>query len=650
MTASAGTTTMNRNVRPTPMLGDGCNRLATAYDRLRLRLLAARGPDGVWVGELASSALATATATCALLILDRQRHARLTAAGVRWLLGHQNGDGGWGDTVNSLSNVSTTMLARAALTMAAGDTRLLEAAGVAPSAEHALRRAEDYLARTCGGSDPHTLAEAIRARYGKDRTFSVPILTCCALAGLVDWREVTALPFELACAPPGLYRWLRLPVVSYALPALIALGIARFRRRRPRNPVTRAVRRLALPRALRRLEMIQPASGGFLEATPLTSFVVMSMADAGFARHQVVERAADFLVRSARPDGSWPIDTNLATWVTTLSVNALAAYGPLDTRCDEDRAGWAAVRRWLVGQQYRVLHPYTSAAPGGWAWTPLPGGVPDADDTAGALLALRNLPVAEESYRAAAMGLRWLLDLQNGDGGWPTFCRGWGHLPFDRSGADLTAHALRALHAWMHTTDASLPVGMMSLSRRARRATQKGLGFLERTQREDGSWLALWFGNQRAPGEENPTYGTARVLHAYCDLEQLDSDGARRAIGWLIRCQHADGGWGGAPGVPPTIEETALAVEALVDVIASGPRAAVRGVTEAATRGINWLSEHAEEAAEGRASPIGFYFAKLWYFERLYPLIFAVAALGRALGAVRDGVLSPAGRDEPGGA
>jgi squalene-hopene/tetraprenyl-beta-curcumene cyclase len=29
-------------------------------------------------------------------------------------------------------------------------------------------------------------------------------------------------------------------------------------------------------------------------------------------------------------------------------------------------------------------------------------------------------------------------------------------------------------------------------------------------------------------------------------------------------------------------------------------------------------------------APIGFYFAKLWYYERLYPLIFTVAALGRA--------------------
>ncbi len=30
-------------------------------------------------------------------------------------------------------------------------------------------------------------------------------------------------------------------------------------------------------------------------------------------------------------------------------------------------------------------------------------------------------------------------------------------------------------------------------------------------------------------------------------------------------------------------------------------------------------------------SPIGFYFAKLWYYERLYPLIFTVAALGQAV-------------------
>ena len=49
------------------------------------------------------------------------------------------------------------------------------------------------------------------------------------------------------------------------------------------------------------------------------------------------------------------------------------------------------IRRWLLDQQYHERHLYTDAPPGGWAWTDLPGGVPDADDTSGALLALHDL-------------------------------------------------------------------------------------------------------------------------------------------------------------------------------------------------------------------------------------------------------------------
>src|SRR5207237_3201601 len=131
----------------------------------------------------------------------------------------------------------------------------------------------------------------------------------------------------------------------------------------------------------------------------------------------------------------WPIDTNLATWVTTLAVSALAAAGDWERldRCAE-------LRDWLARQQYQDRHPYTGAAPGGWAWTPLPGGVPDADDSSGALLTVNYAAASVESQEGTRMGLRWLLDLQNRDGGWPTFCRGWGYLPFDRPGADLTAH------------------------------------------------------------------------------------------------------------------------------------------------------------------------------------------------------------------
>ena len=49
-----------------------------------------------------------------------------------------------------------------------------------------------------------------------------------------------------------------------------------------------------------------------------------------------------------------------------------------------------------------------------------------------------------------------------------------------------------------------------------------------------------------------------------------------------------------------------------------------------AERGLAWLVERIEAGGLYDPTPIGFYFAKLWYYEKLYPLIFTVAALGRA--------------------
>jgi squalene-hopene/tetraprenyl-beta-curcumene cyclase len=450
----------------------------------RAALLRARTEAGHWEGRLSTSALSTATAVIALATASRPdgRHdsgvvahtddsgvalhsgvvPQLIARGAAWLAAHANGDGGWGDTPDSRSNISTTALAWGALNVAPAT----------PDIDAAARKAEAWLTHVAGGVDGGALRRALDARYGSDRTFSVPILTALAIAGrLRSWRHVAQLPFELAAAPHQLFASLRLPVVSYALPALIAIGQVRHQMRPTRNPVTWLARTATRRRTLATLRAIQPATGGFLEATPLTSFVVMSLAalerspgDAAFrlrpptmrggADAQAVIRAGvAFLARSVRDDGSWPIDTNLATWATTLSIEALAAGGPPASWLDD--AERATLLDWILGQQYRVEHPYTHAPPGGWAWTDLAGGVPDADDTAGALLALAHLsgpadgsPSAARVREAAEAGVRWLLDLQNHDGGMPTFCRGWTGLPFDRSGADLTAHAVRAWCAW----------------------------------------------------------------------------------------------------------------------------------------------------------------------------------------------------------
>jgi len=577
------------------------------------RLLSARNEQGHWRGRLSSSALSTATSVFALAAVDEPGHRELTRRGLDWLAAHATADGGWGDTTVSRSNLSTTLLAWSAFSVA-GDP--------GPYADTAAR-AQTYIAAAAGGLDGARIASAITTDYGAARTFSVPILTMCVLAGRLGadpdaWRHVAQLPFELAIFPGRWLKLLRLQVVSYALPALVAVGLVRCRRRPPRNPLTRCVRALARRRALKVLAAIQPAGGGFLEAAPLTGFVAMSLVGAGLGDHPVVGECVEFLVRSAREDGSWPIDTDLATWVTTLSVNALSGGGLLETLPDAQRR---RLREWLLARQCRTVHPYTGAAPGGWAWTDLPGGVPDADDTAGALLALRNLgPLDDRAVEAARAGVGWLAGLQNRDGGIPTFCRGWGKLPFDRSSPDLTAHALAACRAWReHLTG--------RLARRCDRGMARMLEFLSATQRGDGAWLPLWFGNESAPAWGNPTYGTARVVLGLAGADEGAAPTAgmiARGAGWLVRARNDDGGWGGAPGVPSSVEETALAVDALAAAGMPGPDA--RAAIEA---GLEWLVGRVRGEAPS-PTPIGLYFARLWYFERLYPLVFTVSALGRA--------------------
>ncbi|HID77518.1 MAG TPA: hypothetical protein EYP56_16180 [Planctomycetaceae bacterium] len=362
-------------------------RLQRAYGTARDELLSARNAAGHWVGELSSSPLSTATAVSALSVVSGAGSAAdgrlgpLVDRGIRYLAATQNPDGGWGDTDRSLSNIATTMLVRACFHLA----------GRADGYGAIVDRASRYIAGEGG-------IGALRRRYGRDKTFAVPILANCALAGLVDWDEVSPLPFELACFPQRWYRFFRLPVVSYAIPALVAVGQTRYYHRPPDCPLVRLIRRWAASASLATAARMQPESGGFLEATPLTSFVVMSLAAVGWGEHPIVRRGVEFLVRSARPNGSWPIDTNLATWVTTLSINALAAAG-------ED-VGQLSCLEWLLGCQHRSEHPFTGAAPGGWGWSDLSGAVPDADDTAGALLALAFSSGSTSVFRSMRMAIR----------------------------------------------------------------------------------------------------------------------------------------------------------------------------------------------------------------------------------------------------
>jgi squalene-hopene/tetraprenyl-beta-curcumene cyclase len=564
--------------------------LDSAIANTQAHLDALRNASGHWEGRLSSSALSTATAIVALALVDRDKHAVHIDAGAQWLCEHQNKDGGWGDTTLSKSNLSTTLLCWSALhLMGMRTSQTVEAANGCVIAQ-------------VGSLAPVDIARAVVSRYGKDKTFSVPILMLCALCGTLgdrSWKHVIALPFELAALPRTWFGAVGLPVVSYALPALIAIGYTRFKNEPPAwwNPL-RWLRALTWSRIRPMLKALQPSSGGYLEATPLTSFVTMALAGAGDFDHPCLPLAVEFLVSSKREDGSWPIDSNLATWGTTLSLRSSDFSAPPIP--------------WLLAQQYREVHPFTNAPPGGWAWTDLPGGVPDADDTSSALIALKK--IGHSCDEAIQQGITWLLDLQNRDGGIPTFCRGWGTLPFDRSTPEITAHALCAWWVWRDAAP-------HALKKRIDVGTRQGLAYLKRVQLKDGSWIPLWFGNEHTPDENNPVYGTAQVVNHLSGSAQLASKFEvliQSGRQYLRSARKADGSFGGDANAPASIEETAVALHAL------------SGEEQGVSASVQWLIAATENGTRFPTAPIGLYFARLWYHEQLYPVVWTLGALRAA--------------------
>lgn len=552
---------------------------------LRAELMQARTPGGLWQGRLSSSAISTSVSVFALYLIDKEGYASHIRKGVEWLKSTMQPDGSWGDSTESPSNLTATLLTYACL----------YATDVAPS------QTKEYLTVQFGGTTDRNIIKGVLAYYGKDLTFSAPILVMCALAGVIrSWNEIPQLPFELSVLPQRLFRLLQLPVVSYAIPALIAVGILRYKK--GKKGIGSFIRESFIGKSLKVLLKLQPAHGGFLEAAPLTAFVAMCLTGAGYREHSSTQRAAAFLADTVREDGSWPIDTNLSCWVTTLSVRALG----------DDIKDKQALAKAIKQNAFAARHPFTGAKEGGWGWTDLPGAVPDADDTSGSLVALHIL--LDGVYcPEVGKGIEWLLALQNRDGGMPTFCKGWGKLPFDRSCPDISAHTLLAIQLWMDM----LPP---DLQQKCRQSSRLMLQWMQKAQAEDGSWIPLWFGDQDAQDERSPVYGTAMVVEYLASSgEPLARKMALKGLKYILSVQNTDGGWGGAKDVRSKVTLTARALSAL----ASYPLAETGAIEQA----FGYLHRKYEAGQLLQAEPIGLYFARLWYSERLYNITFALNAL-----------------------
>lgn len=591
-------------------------KLEIRFKELSKILVNELNEEGFWTGKLSSSALAVAVSIAAFHFDDPEQNEKEIQLGFTWLKNNMNTDGSYGDTPESIGNTSTSLLVYAALNLYSNQDSSLKDLQVNIAV---------YLGQNNIDINSNRVADIILDHYQKDYTFSVPILTLCALCGIPEndaFKKIPQLPFELALMPQKIYRLLNLSVVSYAIPALIAVGIVIFKKKKS-SKLSQWIRGGAEKKALKILNKSMPESGGFLEAIPLTAFVSLSLSNAGFGDMDVVKKGISFLKRMQREDGGFPIDVDLSTWVTSLSVKALGDKKDEVLNSEQKEN----LIRHLKSVQNKLTHPFNGTSPGGWGWTNFSGSVPDGDDTPGAILSLLQLAPHHTIAEEVLVGGEWLLTLQNNDGGFPTFSRGWGKLPFDQSCADLTGHAFLAMvtifdHFQNELSDIQKKKYVHSL--------EKSVKYLEKHQRADGAWLPLWFGNQNTGNHENPVYGTARVLTYLNDAKDFlepFSDLAKKveilcihAELFLVAVQNEDGSWGGDNNISGTIEETALSVSALQHDKYEQQR----------EKGFEWLDIYYIKRGLVSA-PIGLYFASLWYDEKMYPLTAYMEAVVRSL-------------------
>jgi squalene-hopene/tetraprenyl-beta-curcumene cyclase len=313
-------------------------------------------------------------------------------------------------------------------------------------------------------------------------------------------------------------------------------------------------------------------------------------------------------------------------WDTALATVSLAESGI----SSQDPALRRAAQ-WLLDKEVRTVGDWKrrnpQGEPGGWSFEYANEPYPDTDDTSEVLTALSKVRFsahAEEERRLDAIerGSRWLLSMQNKDGGWPAFDKDcdnelWTFIPFadhnamiDPSCEDITGRTLEALEN----------LGFESNHPSIRNAVQ----YMRERQESDGAWYGRWGCNY--------IYGTWLGLRGLRHAgEDLSQPRYKRAAEWIRVRQNSDGGWGELPDSydapeakgqgPSTPSQTAWA---LMGLFAAGDHS-----SDKVRRGIDYLIQ--TQRGDGSwqdAFWTGTGFPKVFYLRyHLYATYFPLWAL-----------------------
>ena len=306
----------------------------------------------------------------------------------------------------------------------------------------------------------------------------------------------------------------------------------------------------------------------------------------------------------------------------------IAAYALTEAGYDASHDLLRKATDWLVKKECRVVGDWKAnvghdVEASGWYFEFNNAYYPDVDDTAMVAMALKQAG-GDDATAAANRGVKWMLAMQNEDGGWAAFDRTihrpiLEHIPFadhnaiqDPSCPDITGRMLECLGHHDHAPQSQVVI--------------KALAFLKSKQEEEGCWFGRW--------GVNYIYGTWQVV---CGLKQVGVDMSQpwvqKAGEWLRSVQKEDGSFGESADTyenpeikgqgPSTPSQTAWGIMGLMAVY--GPD------DPGVAAGIRWLCDmQLESGTWDEPWFTGTGFPRMFYLRyHLYRLYFPVMCLGR---------------------
>jgi squalene-hopene/tetraprenyl-beta-curcumene cyclase len=508
--------------------------------------------DGYWLGELEADTTLESDYIFYLHIIGKFETVRVRKL-AEYVRRRQLNDGGWNQFNAGPAEINASVKAYFALKLA----------GDSPHAAH--------MVRAC---------DRVRKLGGLEKTNSFTRLYL-ALAGVTGWNMVPAIPPELMLLPNWAYinvyemsSWTRAIVIPLTIlysrkpcwpvpetahlnelfkdaskataafemrpeiswrNAFLALDRAlKFYERSPWKPGRKVALRRATDWMLEHLER----SEGLAAIYPAMMNAIFALMALGHSPSDpVTARQIDELGRFEIEDAH---TIRLQPCLSPVWDTAIAAATIVE--CESRRepalakaAGWLLDKQILGEGDWQIKN--RDAAPGGWAFEFRNDFYPDVDDTAYVLMALQHIPYADRQRldRAIDLGTKWMVSMQNRDGGWGAFDRDndraiLNHIPFadhnamlDPSSPDVAARVLECLGRF----------GWTASDHRIQRAIE----YLLKEQYPQGPWYGRW--------GVNYVYGTGGVLRALSAVGlKKDHPAMVKAVQWLHSVQNPDGGFG----------------------------------------------------------------------------------------------------------